>query len=124
MDDPKRGKRENYGLVGLAPVANGHLMVILDILNIDSFRLTGQKGIHIVIPVCIVSMLFAASKRNKDASILKASLGSVSMPFLITDNTTIPRTETSDGRKRLPYEGGEEKEHSRWERTQRSSEEE
>jgi hypothetical protein len=32
MDDPKRGKRENYGLVGLAPVANGHQMVILDLI--------------------------------------------------------------------------------------------
>lgn len=35
MDDPKRGKRENYGLVGLAPVANGHMMVILDLIHLD-----------------------------------------------------------------------------------------
>lgn len=66
------------------------------------------KGIHIVIPVCIVSMLFTASKRNNYASILKASLGSGSMPFFITDNTTIPRTQSFYGRKRLSYEGGEE----------------
>jgi hypothetical protein len=40
MDDPKRGKRENYGLVGLAPVANGHQMVFLhsDYLDKKEFR--------------------------------------------------------------------------------------